>query len=251
MEPENKIRTVVNSSAVEVSRKIDLASKLRCASIPDAELLDNVGLFLTRQNLSRINFIQKLYQMIVPVHGVVMEFGVRWGQNMALFSTLRGIYEPYNYNRRIVGFDTFEGFPSVASKDGSMVGEGDYSVSPGWKEDLDAILAFHEQNAPIPHKSKYELIQGDATLTLPSYLKAHPETVISLAYFDFDIYTPTKACLEAILPFVTKGSVLAFDELNCPEFPGETLAVREVFGLSRYAIRRDPVSPLTSYIVIE
>lgn len=53
------------------------------------------------------------------------------------------------------------------------------------------------------------------------------------------------------MPYVTKGTVIAFDELNCPEFPGETLAFREVLGLSRYAIRRDPSNPLTSYIVIE
>ena len=74
---------------------------------------------------------------------------------------------------------------------------------------------------------------------------------MALAYFDFDIYTPTRACLEAILPHLTKGSVLAFDELNTPEFPGETLAVREVLGLSRHAIRRDRNNPLTSYLVIE
>ena len=27
-----------------------------------------------------------------------MEFGVRWGQNLALFESFRGIYEPYNYS---------------------------------------------------------------------------------------------------------------------------------------------------------
>jgi hypothetical protein len=45
--------------------------------------------------------------------------------------------------------------------------------------------------------------------------------------------------------------VIAFDELNCPEFPGESIAVREVLGLSRYPIRRDPSSPLTSFLVVE
>ena len=74
---------------------------------------------------------------------------------------------------------------------------------------------------------------------------------MALAYFDFDIYKPTHDCLEAILPYLTKGSVLAFDELNTPQFPGETIAVREVLGLSRYAIKRDPSNPLTSYLVIE
>ena len=219
--------------------------------MPENELLDNLGLFLTRQTLSRINFMQQLYSMIVPVHGVIMEFGVRWGQNLALFSTLRAMHEPFNYNRRIIGFDTFEGFPAVALEDGPLVKAGDYSVTEEWIDELDKILEFHNQVSPIPHKKKYELVKGDATKTLPQYLSDHPETIVALAYFDFDIYQPTKECLEAIRPYLTKGSVLAFDELNTPEFPGETIAVREVLGLSRYAIRRDPSNPLTSYLVIE
>lgn len=251
MSSSPSIRILGGSTASESTNKTDLAGRLRTANVPDKELLDNIGLFITRQALSRINFIQKIYEMIVPVHGVIMEFGVRWGQNMALFSNLRGIHEPFNYNRRVIGFDTFEGFPSVASEDGSAVKPGDYAVAEGWKADLESILAFHEQNAPIAHKVKHQLVQGDAMQTLPAYLARHPETVIALAYFDFDLYKPTKACLEAILPYITKGTVLAFDELNCPEFPGESLAVREVLGLSRYAIRRDPSSPLTSYLVVE
>lgn len=251
MKTEQEIKTLGGSTAVETTNKNQLAARLRGAGIPDNELLDNLGLFLTRQTLSRINFMQQLYRMILPVHGVVMEFGVRWGQNMALFSVLRGIHEPFNYNRRIVGFDTFEGFPSVSTEDGGAVQTGDYAVSEGWKDELESILGFHEQNAPIPHKKKFEMVQGDATKTLPDFLRKHPETIVALAYFDFDLYKPTKDCLEAILPHVTKGTVLAFDELNCPEFPGETQAVREVLGLSRYAIQRDPSNPLTSYIVIE
>jgi hypothetical protein len=245
------IRTLIGSTESEIDRKLRLVERLRESPIPDRELLDNIGLYLTRQTLSRINFMQKLYQMIVPVHGVIMEFGVRWGQNMALFSTLRGIHEPFNYNRKIIGFDTFDGFPSVSPQDGRSVQPGDYSVVENWSEELEGILDFHTQNAPIPHKKKHQLVKGDATMTLPGYLKEHPETIVALAYFDFDIYKPTHDCLEAILPYLTKGSVLALDELNTPEFPGETVAVREVLGLSRYAIKRDPSNPLTSYLVIE
>lgn len=246
-----EINVLGGSTVAESTNKIQLAEHLRSTRVPDQELLDNLGLYLTRQSLSRINFIQKLYEMIIPVHGVIMEFGVRWGQNMALFSVLRGIHEPFNYNRRIIGFDTFAGFPSISMEDGGAVKEGDYSVSAGWKDELEKILNFHEQNAPIPHKKKFELVEGDATITLPTFLSEKSETIIALAYFDFDIYTPTKLCLEAILPYLTKGSIIAFDELNCPEFPGETLAVREVLGLSRYSIQRDPSNPLMSYIVID
>jgi hypothetical protein len=248
--PSNAVRTLVGSTSGELKKRNSMAARLRNSDIPDDELLDNLGLFLQRQTLSRINFIQKLYEMILPVHGVIMEFGVRWGQNMALFSALRGIHEPFNYNRRTIGFDTFEGFPSIAPEDGPAVKVGDYNVTKHWEDELNAILEFHNQNSPIPHISKFELVKGDATVTLPAYLCNHPETIVSLAYFDFDIYKPTKDCLEAILPHLTKGSVLAFDELNCPEFPGETQALREVIGLSSHSIRRDPSNPLTSYLVI-
>lgn len=251
MTEENVVKTLVGSTPNEVDAKLGLATKLRNSRIPDAEILDNLGLYLTRQTLSRIAFMQKIYELIVPVHGVVMEFGVRWGQNMSLFSNLRGIHEPFNYNRRIIGFDTFEGFPSVDERDGRLVSAGDYGVATDWKEDLGGILDFHNANAPIPHKKKFDLVVGDATKTLPDYLEKNPETIVALAYFDFDIYAPTRDCLEALLPHLTKGSVLAFDELNTPEFPGETLALKEVLGLSRYAIRREAFSPLTSYLVIE
>ena len=163
---------------------------------------------------------------------------------------LRGIYEPFNYNRKIIGFDTFGGFPSVDAKDGQLVKPGDYGVTESYQEYLTQILALHEADSPIPHKRKFELVAGDASETVPRYLRDHPETVVAFAYFDFDIYAPTKACLEAIRPRLTKGAVVAFDELNCPEFPGETLAFDEVFGVANYALRRSPLNPLISYLVV-
>lgn len=251
LDSDKNINVLGGSTQHEKDNKANLVDTLRSKGVPDSEILDNLGLFLTRQALSRINLIQSLYQQILPVHGVIMEFGVRWGQNLALLSNLRGMHEPYNYNRKIIGFDTFSGFPEVSSEDGGLVKKGDYSVTDDWKSTLETILDFHQGNSPIPHKKKYELVEGDATATLKAYLEKHPETIIAMAYFDFDIYKPTKDCLEMILPHLTKGSVLAFDELNCDVFPGETLALKEVLGLSKYALKRDPHNPLVSYLVIE
>jgi hypothetical protein len=197
--------------------------------------------------------MHEMYQKIINVHGVIMEFGVRWGQNLALLSSLRGTYEPFNHNRKIIGFDTFSGFPSVHEKDGKApeVSKGEYSVSPGYLEYLDKILTCHEKESPISHMKKFELIKGNAEVELEKYLARNPQTIVAFAYFDFDIYQPTKHCLEALEGHLTKGSVLAFDELNDPNFPGETLALKEVFGLGKYRIRRLPYTPLRSYIVIE
>ncbi len=246
-----EIKVLSGSTDAEKSNRNFIVEQLRNTPIPDSELVFNLGLYMNRQSLSRILFMTELYRKIIDVHGVVMEFGVRWGQNLALFSSLRGMLEPFNYNRKIIGFDTFQGFPSVDSKDGSMVSVGDYSVSDNYKNILESILVYHESESPLSHKRKFELVEGDATLTVHDYIKKNPETIVALAYFDFDIYSPTKACLEAILPRLTKGSIIAFDELNCPEFPGETLAVLEVLGLSKYAIKRSPLNPLISYLTIE
>ena len=222
-------------------------------NIPDAERLNNLGLYISRQNLSRILYMHELYLKIINVHGIIMEFGVRWGQNLALFENFRGIYEPYNYNRKIIGFDTFEGFASLDPKDGDgeIMRAGAYGVTPGYEQILSEILDYHESESPIPHVKKYELVKGDAVVTAREYFENNPHTIVAFAYFDFDIYKPTYECLKLISQHVTKGSVIAFDELNCKEFPGETLAVKEIFGLSKYAIKRASYNSLTSYLIIE
>ena len=58
-------------------------------------------------------------------------------------------------------------------------------------------------------------------------------------------------CLEAIKPRLVRGSILAFDELNDPDSPGETLALMEVFGLNHIRLRRHPYTARTSYFIVE
>jgi len=245
------IRVLGGAAADQRERQDQLVGLLRETPVPERELLHNLGLYMTRQTLSRMLLMHDLYRQQLDVHGIICEFGVRWGQNLALWTAFRGMYEPYNYNRRIVGFDTWEGFPSVDPKDGVKVSVGDYGVTPGYERHLEQLLSLHEAESPVAHKRKHELVRGDATVTFDAYLAEHPETIVSLAYFDFDPYAPTKRCLDLLMPRLTKGSIVAFDELNCPEFPGETQAVMETVGLARYAIRRTPLNPLVSYLVID
>lgn len=250
---ENDIRVKGNSSEKEIDFRKEFFKQFKDCPIPEDELLGNLGLFLNRQTLSRILFFHDLYQKIININGVIMEFGVRWGQNLALFESFRGMYEPYNYSRKIIGFDTFSGFPSVQIKDGNseIITKGAYSVTDGYDEYLEKILNYHELESPVSHIKKYELVKGDAVSSIEKYLNEYPETIIALAYFDFDIYEPTKKCLEAIKEHLTKGSIIGFDELNWHDFPGETLALKEVLGLSKYKIMRTPLNPSPSYMVFE
>lgn len=241
------------SSSDEAQNRRDFYSLYKSSPIVPEEALNNFGLFISRQNLSRIMFMDQMYRNIIDVNGVVMELGVRWGQNLALFQNFRGMYEPFNHTRKIIGFDTFTGFPSVSDKDGSsqFVSEGSYAVTDNYEDYLEQVMQYHELESPISQLKKFEIVKGDATQTLEAYLEKHPETIVALAYFDFDIYEPTKRCLELLKGRFGKGSVIGFDELNYAEFPGETIAFDEVLGISNYKIVRSPLTPLPSYIVIE
>ncbi len=174
---------------------------------------------------------------------------MRYGQNISLFTSFRGIYEPFNHNRKIVGFDTWEGFPDVdKTNDLDEWKSGDYGVPDGYENFLSNVIQVHETMAPIPSIKKHQLVKGDATKTIDKYLKKHPETIISLAYFDFDIYKPTRECLERILPYLSKGAIIAFDEINVQDWPGETQALREVLGTNNFQIMHSPFRANAGYL---
>ena len=244
---------IVLSSGSEKETLKQFVGLLKSSPLPEDELLPNLGLYLSSKSLSRVLFFYEIYRKIINTHGVVMEFGVRWGQTLMLLSALRGIFEPFNRHRKIIGFDTFEGFKGVSEKDGtqSKSAEGHFSVSKGYEDYLAQLLAVQEALNPIGHLKKYELVKGDGCETVAKYLKEHPETIISLAIFDFDIYKPTKAAMQAIKPHLCKGSVIVFDELCDDVFPGETVALNEVFGLNNVRIQRMPMTARVSYMEVQ
>ena len=67
---------------------------------------------------------------------------------------------------------------------------------------------------------------------------------------DFDLYEPTKAALQAFVPRMPKGAIIAFDELDNPRWPGETAAALDTVGISRLELRRLDWDPYISYAVV-
>jgi hypothetical protein len=128
---------------------------------------------------------------------------------------------------------------------------GKYTQPDNYQATLETLLAAHESLHPLNHIKKFEIVAGDVSTTVPNYIDQNPETIVSLAYFDLDIYKPTVDALQAIKDRLTIGSILVFDELNCPGAPGETLALKEVFGLNNVAIQRFPYCSRVSYIEIK
>ena len=98
---------------------------------------------LRRQTISRILYYDWIYQKLLGKPGIICEFGVYWGATLATLQSLCSTYEPYNHQRKIFGFDTFSGFPSVHEKDGEEHSPGDFSVDAGYKKELEEFLSYN------------------------------------------------------------------------------------------------------------
>ena len=98
------------------------------------------------------------------------------------------------------------------------------------------------------HIKKFE-VKGDAVLKTKELIKKNKHLIISMVYFDFDVFEPTLKCLEIIKPRLVKGSVVAFDELNDPDSPGETLALMKSIGLNKITLKRHKFTSRISYFV--
>lgn len=207
-------------------------------------------LFLRRQTLSRLLWLAEIYQLALPVPGIVCEFGVFWGASTSVFVNLRGIFEPYNHSRRVVGFDSFEGFPEPGIKDGASIQQGMFATTENHMEDLAKILRIHESSAPLNHIQKHHLIQGDVSETVRRWSDDNEHVVVALAFFDLDLYRPTRDVLELLKPHLTKGSIIVFDEFGHDAFPGEAAAVGEVLGFDRIELRRSTLHPTAAWLRI-
>jgi len=166
---------------------------------------------------------------------------------------LSAILEPYNHQRRVIGFDTFEGFTSLADQDG--LEDPRFKKVGAWAsssfEDILKCAKIHDITRPMGQVPKVQLVKGDVLETAERFIKDNPHLVISLLYLDVDLYEPTKKVLETLLPRVTKGGIIAFDQINTKGFPGETLAVDEILGIRNLEIKRFPFGTSITYAVIK
>lgn len=233
-------QTESKASPQTLAGKQKLLDLFKRRPMDDDELLTHVGLYLRSSHVAKILFINEIYEMVRDVPGIIMEFGVHYGQNLSLFENLRAINEPFNQNRRIVGFDTFTGYASASERERSnpVIGGEGYLLPSGYPEYLREVLAYHESNNILSHIQKHSIVVGDVVKTVPAYFKKYRGDIVALAYFDLAIEKPTKVCLEAVLPHTVPGSVLLMDELNFREYDGASIAFKEVIGDRRYSIRK-------------
>jgi hypothetical protein len=232
----NAIENLFNSSGDSVLNKIDAFPK-----------------YASRQSIAKFLTKYEIFKQILNVNGSIVEGGVLHGGGTLAWAKLSSILEPANHTRKIIGFDTFDGFPSIHKNDqhgtdGSLIEVG--ALKGSTYEDVINAISVYDLNRPLSHIPKIELVRGDIVKTCAQYLDSNPHLVVSLLYLDVDLYEPTKILLENFLPRMPKGAVIVFDELNAKMFPGETKAVDEVIGLRNLKIERFSFDSYVSYAVL-
>jgi hypothetical protein len=223
----------------------------------DAQIkLNNFELYVKRQALTRFIARYELFKQIISIKGSIVECGVHHVGGLMAWAKLSAGLEPMALNRKIYGFDTFDGFADIHEKDKATIDNkelqvGGFSAGKSSFDYIEDSLKDYDENRFLNQFKKVELIKGDATKTIPQFMEENQHLIISLLFLDFDLYEPTKVALEQFLPRIPKGGILAFDEINNSAWPGETVALLEKFiSLNNLHIQKFYFDPNIAYIVL-
>lgn len=214
--------------------------------------LENFTKYVRRQHLKRFLAMYEIFKLILPIKGSIVECGVFKGFGVMAWAKLSTMLEPENLTRRIYGFDTFSGFPSVSKKDENPIETHDRgSLYANSYDELKELIVEYDRDRFLGHLDKVKLIKGDVVQTIPKFILDNSHLVVSLLFLDMDLYEPTKAAIEHFLPRMPKGAIIVFDELDNPMWPGETNAVLDSIGINDLRLERLEWDPYISYAIIE
>jgi len=168
----------------------------------------------------------ELFKLVTDKPGDIVEGGVLKGAGVLYWAKLIQIFNP-NSRRKVVGFDTFEGYPEDTSKAHDKRTAKDFTqrqIADAKAVSVEAIMEAADKQG-LAHR--IELVKGDASQTVESYVKEKPGFRIALLNLDFVLYDPTLAAMKYLYPRVVPGGVVALDEYAVAD-KGESEAVDEM-----------------------
>ena len=127
------------------------------------------------------------FQLQSSSRKIIAEFGVWQGESINFFAK-------HCPDARLFGFDSFEGL----------------------EEDWYGFIyqkGFFNTNGMLPKvEINVNLIKGWFEDTLPKFIEELGKDQINILHMDADTYKPTKYVLDALVPYLTRGSIIIFDE---------------------------------------
>jgi hypothetical protein len=219
------------------------------SSSPKSLLTSAPNLFSNRVAVQSLITRYELYKMVLDIPGDIVECGVYQGNSFLWLAHLSIILEPYAINRRFIGFDTFEGFASIDNnRDPKDVSSDNFSDTS--YEIIQKSLRAIDIVRPVNKITRFELVKGDITETVPKYLKENPAFTCAMLILDTDLYKPTLTALENFLPNMPKGSIVVLDEYNYQNFKGETQALKDYQAIGNFKLKRFRYDSCLAYFEI-
>lgn len=241
------------SNSASLEARSELFDRLKNYNASDEETERSLGLFIRGSLLARFFAIREVYEKIVNKPGVIVDLGTWRGQTSVLCENLRAIFEPLHLNRRIISFDTFEGYKGFSNKDKQteIHKEGTYKVDEGYASYLQSLLEIHEKNNAMGHNyGKHKVIQGDCRDKLKEYFQDNPNEIVSLAFFDVNSYDPTLKSFEIIYERLIPGGVVAFWQLTRNVIPAEGMVyANNILNKIPHELHRSSFYPGLCYMV--
>ena len=239
------------SSEDSLRARSELFERLKAYQATTEETERSLGLFLRGSLLARIFAIREAYEKIVDLPGCIFDIGTWRGQTAVVCENLRAIFEPLHLNRRIVCFDTFEGYKGFSGKDKSTAlhKEGTYGVEQDYATYLQELLCLHEQSNAMGHNhGKHRVIKGDCRETVKDFFAEHSNEFVALAFFDVNSYDPTQKCFDMVYQRLVPGGVICLWQLTRNIIPAEGMVyAQEILGKYKHTIHRSKFYPGLCY----
>lgn len=198
------------------------------------QLVPRGTLPLDVRQMNNVVRIREMFNLVAGIDGDIVECGVGKGRTFLYFSHFA---KEEGKNRRITGFDSFEGFPEPTPEDASARNprKGEWSgTSP---EDILILLKTAGLSAEYVSRN-ITLIKGYVEDTLSKY----DGSPIALLHIDLDLYSAYKHTLDALVPFVARGGIVLFDEYGTDAWPGATKAVDEYLADKPWRLQKQDMA---------
>ena len=224
-----------------LSRRQEFANNIGSPNL--FKYIDQFGLYAGEQTLASHLISYEWLKLTIDVPGHIIEFGTWHGRNLLLMAKLLRLMQP-STSKLVFGFDNFQGLPMPVLEDGDYAKEtiGKYK---GEEQILKEAIKLYELEDWV------HLVIGDANETIPMFEQEFQETLVSLAWIDFDLYLPCKTALNFLLKRLSPGGIIVFDEAVSMNWPGETTALLEFieesgskFRMQANTLGRQPVLTL-------
>jgi hypothetical protein len=182
--------------------------------------------------VAKASYLASLAKRTAHLEGDIVECGLGHGFSFGHLAKVA-----HESNKRLFGFDSFEGFPAPSTKDRSS-----YSIAKGDWGEVDIREVMDKVSAVVP-----ETFIRDRVIVTPGFfsdtLGNAPIHAISFLHLDGDLYQSYIDCYNVLYDKVVPGGIIALDEylsgIEYSKYPGGFSATKEFLQGKHADVCRD------------